>query len=130
MPPEAENGACRKVCEQVESRADWLDDPPPSKWSALKYGFRAEGGLRCRGRDTSLKRLSPSCAKWMFWLRRAPRWRRRSARLGGPRSADSPLTKCLFSQDDGPSACSRRSELEWRYGRGERSEWPRQRRHR
>src|SRR3954463_690790 len=42
----------------------------------------------------------------------------------------SPLTKCLFSQDDGPSACSRRSELGWRYGRGERSEWPRQRRHR
>ena len=43
---------------------------------------------------------------------------------------NSPLTKCLFSQDDGPSACSRRSELGWRYGRGERSEWPRQRRHR
>ena len=43
---------------------------------------------------------------------------------------NSPLTKCLFSQDDGPSACSRRSELEWRHGRGERSEWPHQRRHR
>src|SRR3954462_10738015 len=43
---------------------------------------------------------------------------------------NSPLTKCLFSQDDGPSACSRRSELGWRYGREERSEWPGQRRHR
>src|SRR3954462_15492359 len=38
----------------------------------------------------------------------------------------SPLTKCLFSRGDGPSACSRRSELGCRYGRGERSEWPRQ----
>ena len=38
-------------------------DPPPLKWSALMYGFEPEGGPRCRGRDTILKRLSRSCAR-------------------------------------------------------------------
>ena len=44
------------------------------------------------------------------------------ARLGPTRFEDwlnSPLTKCLFSRNDGPSACSRRSELGWRCGRRE-----------
>src|SRR4051794_19245672 len=35
------------------------------------------------------------------------------------RVLNSPLTKCLFSRNDGRSAYSRRSELGWRYGRRE-----------
>jgi Sigma-70, region 4 len=36
------------------------DDPPPLKWSDLKYVFWHQGGPICRGRSISLKRLSRS----------------------------------------------------------------------
>ncbi|MGA8694975.1 MAG: aminotransferase class III-fold pyridoxal phosphate-dependent enzyme [Xanthobacteraceae bacterium] len=35
-------------------------DPPSLKWSDLKYVFWHQGGPKCRGSVTSLKRLSPS----------------------------------------------------------------------
>src|SRR5215211_1730988 len=60
-------------------------DLPPREWSILKYGFQAEGGPLCRGRDTSTRRSSPSCARWTCWLRREPRWRMLSAPSGSPR---------------------------------------------
>src|SRR3712207_6406916 len=56
-------------------------DPPPLEWSILKYGFSAEGGSRCARRDTPPRRSLPSCARWMSWSRKEPRWRMRSARL-------------------------------------------------
>src|SRR5215204_3195265 len=62
-------------------------DPPPLEWSILKYGFQAEGGSRCARSDIHPKRSWPSYARSMFWLRKEPRWRTRSARLGSRRSA-------------------------------------------
>src|SRR5215472_13130376 len=41
-------------------------DPPPMKWSDLRYVFWQQGGPRCRGRATSLKRSWRSCARLMF----------------------------------------------------------------
>ena len=38
-------------------------EPPPLKWSILRYVFGQDGGPRCRARDTSLRRSSPSCAR-------------------------------------------------------------------
>src|ERR1019366_3140591 len=38
-------------------------DPPSMKWSDLKYVFWHQGGPICRGRGTSLRRLSRSCGK-------------------------------------------------------------------
>src|SRR3954447_8693950 len=64
-----------------------LLDPPPLKWSALKYGLQAEGGSRCERSDIPPKRSFPSCARWMCWSHKEPRWRTRSARLGSPKSA-------------------------------------------
>jgi hypothetical protein len=46
-------------------------DPPPLKWSDLKYVFWHQGGLLWRRNGTRLKRLSRSCDKWMCWSRRA-----------------------------------------------------------
>jgi hypothetical protein len=46
-------------------------------------------------------------------VRRGNRWEHKSPPtngevvFGGPLTLNSPLTKCLFSRDDGPSACSR-----------------------
>ena len=40
--------------------SDDLNEPPPLKWSDLKYVFWHQGGPKCRGSVTSLKRLSPS----------------------------------------------------------------------
>src|SRR5690349_13888962 len=61
-------------------------DPPPLKWSALKYGLQAEGGSRCERSDIPPKRSWPSCARSMCWSHKEPRWRTRSARLGSPKS--------------------------------------------
>src|ERR671917_111309 len=49
-------------------------EPPPLKWSTLRYVFGQEGGPRCRARGTSLRRSSPSCARWMSWSRRGRAW--------------------------------------------------------
>src|SRR5215470_3580477 len=46
-------------------------DPPPMKWSDLRYVFWQQGGPRCRGRATSLKRSWRSYARLMFGYRRA-----------------------------------------------------------
>jgi hypothetical protein len=40
-------------------------DPPPLKWSDSEYGFWLEEDQEWEGRDTSLKRSSPSCARLM-----------------------------------------------------------------
>jgi esterase/lipase superfamily enzyme len=40
-------------------------DPPPLKWSTLKYVLRLTGGPQCRRSVTSRKRLSPSYARSM-----------------------------------------------------------------
>ena len=40
--------------------------PPPLKWSDLRYVFWQQGGPRCRGRATSLKRSWRSYARLMF----------------------------------------------------------------
>ena len=41
-------------------------DPPPLKWSALRYGSSSQGGrIGCRGRGTSPRRSSRSCGRWM-----------------------------------------------------------------
>ena len=40
-------------------------DRPPLEWSTVSYGFWLEGGLQCRGRVTSRKRLSPGCGRLM-----------------------------------------------------------------
>src|ERR1039458_7147342 len=46
-------------------------DPPPLKWSDLKYVFWHQGGPICRERNTSLRRLSRSCGRLMSWSRKA-----------------------------------------------------------
>jgi NADH:ubiquinone reductase (H+-translocating) len=46
-------------------------EPPPPKWSALRYGFGPRGGPRCRARGTRPRRSSPSCARWTSWPRKA-----------------------------------------------------------
>ena len=56
-------------------------EPPPLKWSDLKYVFWHQGGPICRGRDTSLKRSSRSCGRWMCWSRKEPLWPMPFARL-------------------------------------------------
>ena len=38
-------------------------EPPPLKWSDLKYVSWHQGGSERRGRDTSRKRLSRSCGR-------------------------------------------------------------------
>src|SRR3954454_7674030 len=38
-------------------------EPPPLKWSTLRYVFGQDGGPRCRARDTRPRRSSPSCAR-------------------------------------------------------------------
>src|SRR3954454_11808930 len=38
-------------------------EPPPLKWSTVRYVFGQDGGPRCRARDTRPRRLSPSCAR-------------------------------------------------------------------
>jgi hypothetical protein len=49
-------------------------EPPPLKWSTLRYGFGPQGGSRCRARGTSPRRSSPSCARWTSWSRKARAW--------------------------------------------------------
>ena len=46
-------------------------DPPSMKWSDLKYVIWHQGGPICRGRGTSLRRLSRSCGRLTFWSRKA-----------------------------------------------------------
>ena len=41
------------------------------KWSDLKYVIWHQGGPICRGRGTSLRRLSRSCGRLTFWSRKA-----------------------------------------------------------
>src|SRR3954447_18244925 len=74
------------VVQNLEVGSGTCSDPPPLEWSILKYGLRAEGGSLWVRRDTPPKRSLRSCAKSISWLRREPRWRTRSARLGSPRS--------------------------------------------
>jgi transposase InsO family protein len=38
-------------------------EPPPLKWSTLRYVFGQDGGPRCRARGTRPRRSSPSCAR-------------------------------------------------------------------
>ena len=40
------------------------------KWSDLKYVIWYQGGPICRGRGTSLRRLSRSCGRLTFWSRK------------------------------------------------------------
>src|SRR5262249_42713807 len=56
-------------------------DPPPLKWSDLRYVFDP-GGLQWQGSDTSLKRSLRSCGRSMFWSRRVRTWWTQSARSG------------------------------------------------
>ena len=56
-------------------------DPPSMKWSDLKYVIWHQGGPICRGRGTSLRRLSRSCGRLTFWSRKARALLTRSARL-------------------------------------------------
>src|SRR4051812_45317169 len=60
-------------------------DPPPLKWSDLKYVFWHEGGPKCRGSIISLKRSSRSCGRSMFLSRRDRTLPTPSARSGGAR---------------------------------------------
>src|SRR4051812_48629139 len=78
----------KRVISEIEALAISTDlsDPPPLKWSALKYGLRAEGGSRCQRSDIPPKRSFPSCARSMCWSHKEPRWRTRSARSASPRS--------------------------------------------
>ena len=58
-------------------------DPPPLKWSALRYAFWQQGGrIRCPRRDTSTRRLSRSCGRLTFSHRKAGALPMRSARSG------------------------------------------------
>ena len=60
-PPMAmQSGPMLRVAPNV------IVDPPPRKWSDLKYVFWHQGGPLCRGSITSLKRSSRSCVRWMF----------------------------------------------------------------
>jgi len=79
------------TCMLPPGRLDWtpvaralllrLDaEPPPLKWSDLKYVFWHQGGPICRGRDTSLRRSSRSCGRWMCWSRKGRAWPMPSAR--------------------------------------------------
>ena len=55
-------------------------DPPPLKWSDLKYVFWHQGGLLCRRNGTRLKRSSRSCGRSMCWSHRVRISLTRSAR--------------------------------------------------
>jgi uncharacterized membrane protein YkgB len=55
-------------------------DPPPLKWSDLKYVFWHQGGLLCRRNGTRLKRSSRSCGRSMCWSQRVRISLTRSAR--------------------------------------------------
>ena len=61
-------------------------DPPPLKWSVLKYGSWSQGGrIRCRRRDTSPRRSSPSFGRWLCSHPKARAWATRCVRLGSSR---------------------------------------------
>ena len=49
---------CEELTEIEKRKAS--SEAPSKKWSALKYVFWHQGGPICRGRSTSLKRLSRS----------------------------------------------------------------------
>src|SRR5450631_3562804 len=78
------NGAigCRADAHEYLKAITRATDPPPQKWSDLRYVFGHGGGLQCRGRDTSRKRLSLNCDRLTFWSRRARALSMRSVRSG------------------------------------------------
>src|SRR5437763_523486 len=60
-------GVTRKLrTDFFRSRSHRITDPPPPKWSTVSYGFALKEDPQCRGRVTSRKRSSPSCARLMF----------------------------------------------------------------
>jgi putative transposase len=60
---QAEGGT--PVSEVIRKMGITEPDPPPLKWSTLKYVLRLTGGPKCRRSVTSRKRLSPSYARLM-----------------------------------------------------------------
>jgi hypothetical protein len=56
-----------------------VPDPPPMKWSDLRYVFDIKEDCKWRGNATSLKRLLRSYGRSMLWSRKASQWRTRSA---------------------------------------------------
>src|SRR5436305_11456095 len=65
----------------VEPTAAYFD-PPPLKWSDLKYVCWHQGGPKCRESIISLKRSSRSYGRLMCWFHRARTLPRRSATSG------------------------------------------------
>src|SRR5215204_4682957 len=94
-------------CEIFANIPVWNGKHRPAWQISWAPSPRSDESLTLDGR---LMRIHRSQALW-----RGPSCRPRV--VGGTHT--SPLTKCLFSRNDGPSAYSRRSELGWRYGRGE-----------
>src|ERR1039458_5408386 len=70
----------RAFATPIDPGESWVIDPPSLKWSDLKYVFWHQGGPICRGRGTSLRRLSRSCGKSMFLSHRARALPMQSAR--------------------------------------------------
>jgi hypothetical protein len=83
-------------------------DPPSMKWSDLKYVIWHQGGPICRGRGTSLKRLSRSCGRLTSWSRKA----RALLTLTG-RGADYIIIDDPVKPDEALSDAQRREVNAW-----------------